>query len=93
MCATGLGMRVCVFALSQQLYITFVHQTRIKRSVRPWLSLHREQGRGAWGGGGGAEGSVAARKGGGAPPTVASGAREPDGLGGGCVGKSANQLK
>ena len=34
---------------------------------------------------GGAEGSVAARKGGGAPPTVASGAREPDGLGGGTL--------
>ena len=51
MCASGLGMRVCVRALSQELYITFVHQTRIKRSVRPWLSLHREQVRGAWGGG------------------------------------------
>ena len=39
-------------------------------------------GRGA---GRGGAGSVAARKGGGAPPTVASGAREPDGLGGGTL--------
>lgn len=70
-CKRAWHASVRVRALSQELYITFVHQTRIKRSVRPWLSLHREQVRGAWGGAG-RRAAWRHASADGAPPTVAS---------------------
>ena len=54
-------MRVCVRALSQELYITFVHQTRYQE-ISPPVAFSSSRA-GAWCvGRGGAKGSMAARK-------------------------------